>query len=57
MMENDVNIDVNAALKCMRDSTSLAIEKVPALERKNTNSRIFGGVNLSIRQKSHEFLR
>lgn len=49
-----MDIKVNAARKCRRESTSIAIEKVPALERKDTNSHIFDDVNLSGRQKSHD---
>ncbi|CAF1436455.1 unnamed protein product [Rotaria sp. Silwood1] len=54
MIENDVDVDIEAALKCIRESAPNAIEKVPALERKNVNTRIFGGVNLSVRQQYHD---
>jgi hypothetical protein len=54
MMENDVDVDINEALKYIRESTSIAIEKVPALERQSSNLRVFGGVNLSVRQKYHD---
>jgi hypothetical protein len=54
LMENDVHVDIDEVLKCIRESTSIAIEKVPALERQSNKMRVFGGVNLSIRQKYHD---
>lgn len=54
LLENDVHVDIDEVLKCIRETTPVAIEKVPALERQSNNVRLFGGVNLSIRQNHHD---
>ena len=54
LLENDVHVNIDEVLTCIRESRSNAIEKVPALERQSHNVRLFGGVNLSIRQNHHD---
>ncbi|CAF0726646.1 unnamed protein product [Adineta steineri] len=54
MIENDVEVDLSAALTHIQETSLTALEKVPALERKNSNARIYGGVNLSVRQGYHD---
>ena len=54
MLENDVHVDIDEVLKCISESAVVAIEKVPALERHSNNIRLFGGVNLTIRQNHHD---
>jgi hypothetical protein len=54
MVENDVEIDIDAALACIQEHITTGIHKVPALERKTDNFRIYGGVDLRVRSGPHD---